>query len=160
MHADARQQARPDSDVPVSPGVAKVSCFQALPFHDSASGPPVATQEWAARQATPDSADWPPGAGVGVLRQALPFHAMPELKSEPLSLPAPPTATHADALSQATPAMPQNGVQPLPGVFSERHARPFHASATFASPLESVPTAMQNVLRVQATPARTSPAVP
>ncbi len=85
---------------------------------------------------------------------------MPELKSEPLSLPAPPTATHADALSQATPAMPQNGVQPLPGVFSERHARPFHASATFASPLESVPTAMQNVLRVQATPARTSPAVP
>ncbi len=71
MHADARQQARPDSDVPVSPGVAKVSCFQALPFHDSASGPPVATQEWAARQATPDSA--PVTGGVLICFQVLPF---------------------------------------------------------------------------------------
>jgi hypothetical protein len=112
-------------------------------------------------QDTPDKLEFPPGRGVGVERQRVPFQAIPSLKSDRSeSLSVPPTATQSLMLGQATLASPQKGPQPFCGVVSVRQARPFQASATFASTPESVPTAMQNVDRRHTTPCRTSPAVP
>src|SRR5215472_12575171 len=171
MQLDGLVHATPRSSLVDEPGSGVLSMLQLVPFHASArlneDSPvgsvhePTPMHAAADAQATPPNPALRPGAGVGRICHAAPFHCSARVSEAPVPLLKleNPAAVQALGLVQDTvlSAVPP-GVR---GVPTTVHAVPFHRSArvnmvSFCG-VPTLPTAMQSDPLVHETPFRVAP---